>query len=164
MNVHRRHALGILAASACPTLMAATKLSWDDLFSQDPSIDFQRIFSLWPRLNVGRARPIGMSSLGACFFERPDGAVHVLDPLLGEIAQAVSSAADFGKSMNSPAWQDRFLRPSVVREVVARGLTREPSQVFGFAPHPRFGGGSLDPRRAVVLDAVVWHSIAAQSF
>jgi hypothetical protein len=166
MNAQRRAMLGaFLTVTLCPSAMSnpSMKLTWDDLFSQDPALDFSRIFSCWPKLGVGRARPVGMSAIGTCFFERPEGTVHALNPIRGEIYQVAQSSEEFGKNMNAREWQEENLNSVLVAEILARGLTRSGTQAFGFAPHPRFGGG-LTAQRAMVLDATVWHSISGQAF
>ncbi|MDF1761827.1 MAG: hypothetical protein P1U57_00320 [Oleibacter sp.] len=63
--------------------------------------------------------------------------------------------------MNSKKWQESNLMPEVVWELQNRGLVREPGQVYGFAPHPSLTD-KISPEAALVMDAVVWHSICAQ--
>ena len=136
-------------------------LSWSDLFIEDPSVDFGRIFSCWPQHELGRVRPIGLSAFGDCYFEREDGSVLVLDPLEGAIRQVAPSVAEFQQLMNSPQWQAQNLMPSLVAALLSRGLARGATQVFGFAPHPAFTG-KLSAEHAMPLDAVVWHSICSE--
>jgi len=165
MLLNRRSAFVLGAALLQSKAMSQTvrKLSWDDLISQDSELDFEKMLSCWPRLAVGRTRPIGLSALGCCFLERPDGSVYALDPLLGEFRKVAVSMDDFGRGMNSPEWQQRNLHRDVVAQILERGLTRNSRQVFGFSPHPKFGG-ELDASRAITLDPAVWHSISSQSF
>lgn len=136
-------------------------LSWADLFIEDPSVDFVRIFSCWPQHAFGRVRPIGLSVFGDCYFEREDGTVHVLDPLEGAIRQVAPSVAEFSQLTNAPQWQDQNLMPELVASLMSRGVPRSASQVFGFAPHPAFTG-KLRADQAIPLDPVVWHSICSQ--
>lgn len=141
----------------------SNNLTWNDLFIQHPSLEFEKIFSCWPQFSFGRIRPIGLSAFGDCYFEHEDGSVHVLDPLEGNIRQVAASQAEFGLCMNSPEWQDKNLMPELVALLNSRGVTKGANQVFGFAPHPAFTG-KINPEQAMPLDAVVWHSISGQVF
>ena len=162
--LRRRTLIAFLAAAIPTTVMSQNirRISWDDLLSQDPNLDFKRILGCWPHLSFGKVRPIAMSALGTCFFERADGPVLSLSPIEGTVTEIAASEDAFRTAVNHPEWQERHLHVSVVAAILERSLKRTGVQVFGFAPHPRFGG--IDPKRAVVLDATVWHSISSQSF
>ena len=103
-----------------------------------------------------------MSAFGDAFFEKPDGSVWKIDTFSGKVAQVASSQAEFAECMNSVPWQAEHLRSMLVFELVERGLTREPMQVFAPVPHPAHGG-AVRLERAMVLDAPVWHSISSQA-
>lgn len=137
------------------------QLTWADLFHEGSEVDFPSLFAQWPGLIEGPIQPIGMSAFGDLYFRRPDGTVHVLDLLEGGIRQVAASDADFRANMNSRAWQDANLMPEVVALLRERGLQPGPGQVYGFAPHPALVG-KLDFKTAVVLDAVVWHTLCRQ--
>lgn len=139
----------------------ATKLAWEDLFSQDPKIDFGRIFSCWPHV-PGKVLPIGLSAFGDAFFAKPDDTVWVLDAFSGEVRKVAESQVEFGTHMNSPPWQEQNLRSKLVFELRERGLARGPVQVFAPIPHPAFAG-EVRLEKAQVMDAVVWHSISSQA-
>jgi hypothetical protein len=138
-----------------------TKLSWNDLFLEDPQIDFVHILGCWPQVG-GRVLPIGLSAFGDAFFARPDESVWRLDSFSGEIDKVASSQSEFATHMNSQDWQERYLRSPLVLELVERGLKRGKNQVFAPVPHPAQAGVIL-LERAQVLDAVVWHSISSQT-
>ncbi|OZB46426.1 MAG: hypothetical protein B7X60_08755 [Polynucleobacter sp. 39-45-136] len=128
---------------------------------QEPELDFQHVLEQWSPLISGPVKPIGMSAFGDIYFLRPDGTVHVLDVLEGAVRHVAESETAFGAYMNSQEWLDANLMPEVVWQLHRRGLVRSPGQVFGFAPHPAFVG-KIAPETAMVLDAVVWHSICSQ--
>jgi hypothetical protein len=141
--------------------MNPTKLTWDDLFSQDPQLDFSRIFAFWPQLR-GKVLPIGMSAFGDMFFAKPDDSVWKLDVFTGVVEQVAATQTEFGSNMNSVPWQERHLRSLLVFQLKERGLARTPVQVFAPVPHPAHAG-AVNLERAQVLDAVVWHSISSQA-
>ncbi|WP_284620787.1 hypothetical protein [Aquabacterium humicola] len=137
-------------------------LNWDDIFLQDQSTDFGRLLEQWqPPLVVGPIQPIGMSAFGDIYFLRQDGSVHVVDVFEGAVRQIAQSQEEFSVLMNSAEWRDANLMPEVIVQLQRRGLVRGPGQVFGFAPHPALAG-KIRPEGALVLDAVVWHSICSQ--
>lgn len=138
-----------------------TKLTWNDLFSQDPCIDFGRIFSCWPAIS-GKVLPMGLSAFGDAFFAKPDQTVWRLDSFSGEIELVAKSQAEFGNAMNNQSWQEQYLRSELVFALKERGLERNAQQVFAPVPHPVFTG---EPRleNAQIMDAVVWHSISSQT-
>jgi hypothetical protein len=138
-----------------------TQLTWEDLFSQGPSIDFGRVFACWPAVG-GKVLPIGLSAFGDAFFARPDQTIWKLDTFSGEIEQVARSDAEFKEAMNSQSWQEQHLRSKLVFELKDRGLQRAPHQVFAPVPHPAFTGQPL-LEKAQVMDAVVWHSISSQT-
>lgn len=139
----------------------ATKLTWDDLFIQDPHLDFARIFACWPQIG-GKVQPIGLSAFGDAFFAKPDDSVCMLDTFTGETRTVAKSQTEFAAFMNSQPWQERYLRSELVFALRERGIERGPLQVFAPVPHPAQAGAVvLD--RAQVLDAVVWHSISSQA-
>jgi len=138
------------------------KLTWQDLFLQDPQIDFARIFQCWPQIEA-RILPIGMSAFGDAFFARPDDSVWVLDTFSGQVRKVASSQAEFGQCMNTQSWQEQNLRSELVHELRERGLVRSSLQVFAPVPHPAAHAGAIDLTRAQVIDAVVWHSISSQA-
>jgi hypothetical protein len=137
------------------------RLSWDSLFSQDPSIDFGQIFACWPNAG-GKVLPIGMSAFGDVFYAKPDGSVWRLDSFTGQSKYVASSNDEFGRCMNTEAWQIENLRTALVLGAHSRGLTRGPAQVFAPAPHPIFSGDNA-PFKFAVLDATVWHHISSQA-
>jgi hypothetical protein len=148
------------SANVMPQRMA-TKLTWDDLFLQDPQLDFARIFECWPQVS-GKTLPIGLSAFGDAFFARPNGSVWVLDTFTGEVREVAASQAEFGDHMNSQAWQEQNLRSELVFELQERGMERGPQQVFAPVPHPAHAG-AVRLERAQIMDAVVWHSISSQA-
>jgi hypothetical protein len=138
-----------------------TKLTWEDLFLQDPQIDFGRIFDCWPQVGE-KVRPIGLSAFGDAFFAKPDDSVWRLDSFSGETRKVASSQAEFAQHMNSPPWQEENLRSELVFELREKGFERSAVQVFAPVPHPaHVGSVCLD--KPQVLDAVVWHSISSQA-
>jgi hypothetical protein len=146
--------------------MQTRRLTWPELFSDRPSLDYARIFGEWaPWIVVDyEIAPVGMSALGSLFFAKRDGSIQCLDPIRGEMRQVASDFGQFQANMNSEAWQIENLHSAFVAKIVATGLQREPAQCYALAPHPNFTGGlSLDRSNVVVVDAVVWHSVCAQS-
>lgn len=116
-----------------------TKLTWDDLLSQDSNIDFGRILSCWPVIS-GKVLPIGTSAFGDVFFTRPDQSIWKLDSFSGQIGEVAKSQAEFGENMHSQPWQEQHLRSQLVFELRERGLERTSLQAFAPVPHPVFTG------------------------
>jgi hypothetical protein len=147
--------------------MKTRRLTWPELFSDRPALDYSRIFGGWAPWIVTdyEIAPIGISALGSLFFAKRDESIQCLDPIRGEIRQVAFDFGQFRANMNSEAWQIENLHSAFVAEIVATGLQREPTQCYALAPHPNFTGGlSLEKSKVVVMDAVVWHSVCAQSF
>ena len=148
-----------------PTL--SRNLTWPELFSEAPPLDYGRIFACWqPRVAIrGEIAPLGMSAFGSIFFAQRDRTIHCLDPLQGELRTIAEDYTQFQNQMNSERWQIENLHSNWVAEVVAMDVHRSPVQSYALAPHPNFTGGlSLEKSKVLVLDPVVWHSVAAQSF
>jgi hypothetical protein len=137
------------------------KLTWSDLFTEDPSLDMGRLIGLWPRTVCGGLRPIGMSAFGDIYFERPSGQVERLDVLQGGVHPVASTREEFASSMNTRQWQEENLLSEGILLLAERGLRRSPQECFAFVPHPMFSG-KIDWSRAVVMDAYPWHSICSQ--
>ncbi len=146
--------------------MQTRRLTWPELFSNRPALDYSRIFGEWSPWIVAdyQIAPIGMSALGSLFFAKPDESIQCLDPIRGEIRRVASDFGQFQSNMNSEAWQIENLHSAFVAKIVATGLQREPTQCYALAPHPNFTGGLSLESNVVVVDAVVWHSVCAQSF
>src|SRR6185436_1385239 len=138
-----------------------TRLSWNELFSQDSSLDFARIFGSWPDA-FGKVMPIGMSVFGDVFYAKPDESVWRLDSFTGESRQVAASQDEFSRFMNSEPWQIENLRTELVLSARDKGLKRGPAQVFAPVPPPTLSGGRV-PSEFVVMDAVVWHHISSQT-
>ncbi len=137
------------------------QLSWQDLFTDDPSFDIKRLVDLWPNTLRGRLRPIGMSAFGDIYFERETGHVERLDVLERGTTSIADSREQFASLMNTPQWQETNLLSRGVELLVERGLRRQSNQCFAFAPHPIFVG-KLDWDRVMLMDAFPWHSICSQ--
>ena len=136
-------------------------LKWTELFSEDPSIDFTRLLSLWPATVKGALRPIGMSAFGDVYFERPGGTVERLDVLEGGVNHVAATVEAFKELMNTPSWQEQHLLSQGIALLLARGLSRGPNECFAFAPHPVFVG-KVDFGLAMVMGAFSWHSVCSQ--
>ncbi|QYG08913.1 DUF1851 domain-containing protein [Janthinobacterium sp. PAMC25594] len=136
-------------------------LTRNDLFVDASLLDFNSLLLEWPGLVLGEIRPIGASVFGDLFFERRSGEVTKLDVLKGGMHLIAISFQQFAEVMNSPEWQEEHLLSQSVALLKEKGVSRAPSQFFGFAPHPSFTG-KTDWSRVKSLDAVVWHSICAQ--
>ena len=137
-------------------------ISWGDIFLDINEFDVQRVLEQWSPLVSGPLQPMGMSAFGDVYFLRPNGTVHVLDVLEGQVRQVANTQDEFAACMNAKEWQEANLLPGVVWQLHSRGLKRAPGQVFGFAPHPALAG-KIDPELAMPLDAVAWHSICTQT-
>jgi len=125
-------------------------------------VPFQRLLEMWPRTISGRLRPIGASVFGHLFFERPSGEVERLDVWEGGVHRVAKSFDEFSRLMNTREWQEDNLLTEGIALLVERGTARGPGQCYAFAPHPSFTG-KLDWSRVMPMDAVVWHSICAQT-
>jgi hypothetical protein len=139
-----------------------TRLSWPDLFSQDPDLDFERLLSLWPSTVSGIYRPVGMSAFGDIYIERPTNEIERLDVLEGGLHQVAANMELFKKLMNSQTWMEENLLSQAVALLISRGLKRGPAQCFALTPHPVWTG-RIDFERAMVMDAYPWHSICSQA-
>lgn len=137
-------------------------LTWHDLFVDASLLDFNALLSEWPGLVDSQIRPIGASAFGDLFFERRSGEVMKLDVLEGGVHPVAASFQRFGELMNSREWQEQHLLSQGVALLKQKGISRGPSQFFGFAPHPSFIG-KIDWSRVMPFDAVVWNSICAQT-
>lgn len=137
-------------------------LSWTDLFVDASSLDFEALFSEWPGLIKEEVAPIGASAFGDLFYQNRSGAVFKLDVLEGGVSHIADSIEQFSELMNSKKWQEYHLLSEGVALLKQKGLERSPVQFFGFAPHPALAG-KIDWSRVMLLDAIVWHSICAQS-
>jgi hypothetical protein len=141
-------------------------VTWPELFSDRPPINYQAIFGAWSHRLVFdyEIGPIGMSAFGCIFFANRDGTIQCLDPMKGSVRQVAADADDFQTRMNIESWQEENLHSRFVAQVVMN-IPRTPSQAYALAPHPNFTGGiSLQKSKVLALDAAVWHSISAQSF
>jgi len=139
-----------------------TQLGWADIFLDASELDFGQLFGEWSGVVTGQLRPIGASVFGDCYFERPSGAVERLNVLDGEVEHVAASFEEFSRLMNSREWQEESLLTEGVALLIERGVRRAPGQFYGFAPHPALTG-RIDWKRVMPLDAIVWHSICAQS-
>jgi hypothetical protein len=138
-----------------------SKVTWGDLFTDDPSLDIGKLLVLWPGTVAGRVRPIGMSAFGDIYFERPGGQIERLDVLEGGITRVASTQDEFSKLMNTRTWQEENLLSEGVALLAERGLNRQPQQCFAFVPHPVISG-KIEWSRVMLMDAFPWHSICSQ--
>jgi len=69
--------------------MSEVRLTWDDLLSQDPRLEFARIFGCWPEIR-GKVLPLGLSAFGDAFFVKPDDSVWKLDVFTGHVEQVAA--------------------------------------------------------------------------
>jgi hypothetical protein len=142
-------------------------VTWSELFSDSPSIDYGQIFQTWrPHIPVPeKIAPIGASALGSIIFMEEKGTVSCLDPIQGKVRQVAASFEAFSSSMNSEVWQIENLHSKVVAEIVSQGHKRAANQSFALAPHPNFTGGiSLERSKVMALSTEIWHHISMQSF
>lgn len=139
-----------------------SQLSWEDLFTDASHLDFERLFAEWPGLVSGSVRPIGASAFGDLFFERRTGGVEKLDVLEGGLHPVAASFEEFSNLMNSADWQKVHLLSNGVALLKDKGVSKTQAQFFGFAPHPSLAG-KIVWSSVLPLDAIVWHSICAQT-
>lgn len=142
-------------------------VTWTELFSDSPPIDYGQIFQTWrPYVPVPeKIAPIAVSALGSIFFMEEKGSVSCLDPIQGKVRLVAASFEAFSSSMNVEAWQIENLHSKVVAEIVSQGHKRAANQAFALAPHPNFTGGiSLERSKIMVMSTEIWHHISMQSF
>ena len=132
------------------------------LFASPSHDDIERSLACWPLVS-GRLKPHAVSAFGDVFYQRPDGAIHRLDPLEGIVTVAATSAEQFNDLLKDKDWLDGNLMPELINLAMERGITRDPHQVFAFAPHPVFTG-ALRVEQMMPMDLPVWHGIASQLF
>jgi hypothetical protein len=137
-------------------------LTWNDLFVDASHLDINAMLLEWPGLIFEEIRPIGASAFGDLFFERTSGEVDKLDVLEGGLHRVADNFQQFSGFMNAPEWQEHHLLSQGVALLKEKGICRDQNQFFGFAPHPSFMG-KIDWSKVVILDAVVWNSICAQT-
>jgi hypothetical protein len=138
------------------------KLEWSDIFVDASALKGIPLFQQWPNTVQGRVALIGASAFGDLFFSRPEGAVERLDVLEGGVHHVAATFEEFRRLMNAPQWQESMLLTQGVALLAERGMPRGSQQFYGFAPHPRWTG-RIDWAQVMPLDAIVWHSICAQT-
>jgi hypothetical protein len=143
-------------------MTAVFKLEWSDIFVDASALKGIPLFQQWPNTVQGRVALIGASAFGDLFFSRPEGAVEQLNVLEGGVHHVAATFEKFTRLMNTPKWQESMLLTQGVALLAERGIPRGSQQFYGFAPHPRWTG-RIDWARVMPLDAVVWHSICAQT-
>ncbi|MDJ0909087.1 MAG: DUF1851 domain-containing protein [Woeseiaceae bacterium] len=132
------------------------------LFASPSNEDVERALGYWPSLS-GPLKPHVVSAFGDIFFQRTDGSIHRLDPLEGSVSVAASSIDQFNELLDDKDWLEANLMPDFLSVAAERGVTREPHQVFAFAPHPAFTG-QLRIDQLKPMDLPVWHMISSQLF
>ena len=138
------------------------RLTWADLLIDPPSTGMAEILAPWRAILNGKFRPIAFSAFGNLFFERPDGSVHVLDVIDGEVTGVAPSFTSFQTLVNTREWQEEHLASELIWQLRQRGLRPGVNECYAISPHPVFGAG-ITPDRIMPMSIQVWLSLSAQA-
>ncbi len=134
----------------------------DPLFVANPSADqLTEALSSWPDLAGKRVRPVLVTAFGEIFVETETGEIWSADPLELCCGKVADNDEDFQALFNDSGWAQERLLSEVLLLAKDRGLSRQPDQVFGLAPHPCFSG-EISVDRCMPMDLCTWHNIATQ--
>jgi T6SS immunity protein Tdi1, C-terminal len=138
-----------------------TKLTWDDLLTENPATDVATLFDDWQWLLKDEFRPLAWSKFGDCFLERRDGSVEMLDVVDGTVRKLAASRDEFYSLINMQENQEEWLMSLLVFDLHERELVPKPGECYAFTIHPLLGG-KLVADNVMVMSLRVWCSMSGQ--
>lgn len=134
----------------------------DPAFIATPSEeDISAALSLWPELAGRGIRPLLVTAFGDIYVETDTGEVWVANPIELECSLVTNSVQELQELFSNTEWADEHLITNLALLAKERGVSRDPHQVYAFAPHPSFTG-SLHVEQLIPMDLNVWHHISCQ--
>lgn len=134
----------------------------DPTFIATPSeSDLSAALSVWPELAGRRIRPLLVTAFGDIYIETDTGEVLVAKPIELECIHVCDSVDELQELFSNSKWAEEQLITELALLAKERGISREPHQVFAFAPHPSFTG-SLNIENLMPMDINIWHNISSQ--
>jgi len=134
----------------------------DPLFIATPSDEaIYEALSLWPELAGRKIRPLLVSAFGDIYVETDVGDVWVADPIEISCYLVAGSVNELQNNFANPAWAEEKLITNLALLANDKNISRDPHQVFGFAPHPSFTG-ELKIEQLMPMDVNIWHHISLQ--
>lgn len=141
-----------------------TKLTWSDLILDDlgdPAVRCAEMLGFWKWLLAGTVGPHAISKFGDWFFQRPDGSIHMLDVVQGEVRPIAKNHGEFMQLVNTQQWQEHNLLSNIVWQLHEKQLIAGKYQAYALIVHPLLGG-KIDCNNVKVMDMYVWQCISSQ--
>lgn len=117
--------------------------------------------ALWPELAGYRVRPLLVTAFADIYVEKEAGEVWAAKPIELECGRVCGSVEELQRLFSDPEWAAENLLTDLALLAKERGISREASQVFAFAPHPSFTG-NLGIEQLMPMDLDVWHHLCRQ--
>ena len=141
-----------------------TQIRWNDLLIEnvsDPNLRLPEILRYWDWLLTGRFGPHALSKFGDCFFQRPDGSIHVLDVVEGEVRLVADSHSAFMLLVNTQSWQEENLLSFLIWQMHELNMIPTQYQSYAFKLHPILGG-DFTPENVIIMEMPIWQHICSE--
>ena len=132
-----------------------------DLTIDLSALDVQDLLSDWRWCVPADYTPVQMTKFGDWFFADPQGRVHMLDIIEGNLQEVAPSLTDYNALKNTADKHTEGFLDGFVFRCVGGGLTLGPGQCYGWRLHPLIGG-KFEFQNIQVFSLRVYQSLMGQ--
>jgi hypothetical protein len=110
------------------------------LFIPLETIDHARALQYWKWILPEEYTPLLLTAFGDWVFGAPDGSIHFLDTLEGQLRKISENVHEFNRLKETTEKKDEWFMEVWVIGMANRGILLKPGECFGFKVHPKIGG------------------------
>jgi hypothetical protein len=134
---------------------------WRDFTIPVEGLDVQTLLTEWRWLIPENMKPLLLSFFGDWMLESPDGKIHFLDLLEGDVNCISQSAQELESMLQQEENRKHWLMTDWVQICRERGLHLAVGECYGWKIAPHLGG-KLDFQNIQVFDLAVYECITGQ--
>src|SRR5436190_7028096 len=123
--------------------------------------DADRLLADWRWLVPQNFQPLHLTKFGHWFLSSPDGRIHHLNLIEGNLLQVAKSRQQFDAMKDDEQIRNEWFQAAFVFQCKAEGLSLKPGECFGWRVHPMVGG-RLELANIQAFPLAAYQSLIAQ--